>query len=134
RAWPWDFIQDWSSCAPIGRRIVRGLRKCPPRNEIACMQPGRRPSHGRSIGSETARHPCMIVEFADSKESEFMTSPFLGEFMGTMVLTLMGNSNVANVVLKKSKAEGSGWIVICTGWAMAVMLGVFTAIACGSGD
>jgi glycerol uptake facilitator protein len=63
-----------------------------------------------------------------------MTSPFLGEFMGTMVLCLMGNSNVANVVLKKSKAEGSGWMVIATGWAMAVMLGVFTAIACGSSD
>jgi len=63
-----------------------------------------------------------------------MTSPFLGEFMGTMVLCLMGNSCVANVVLKKSKAEGSGWIVITTGFAMAVMLGVFTAIACGSSD
>jgi glycerol uptake facilitator protein len=54
--------------------------------------------------------------------------------MGTLVLVLMGNGNVANVVLKKSKAEGSGWIVICTGWALGVMLGVFTAIACGSND
>lgn len=63
-----------------------------------------------------------------------MGSPFFGEFMGTMVLCFMGNGNVANVVLKGSKAEGSGWIVICTGWAMAVMLGVFTAIACGSAD
>ena len=59
-------------------------------------------------------------------------SPFLGEFMGTLVLCLMGNSNVANVVLKRSKGEGSGWIVICTGWGLAVMAGVFTAIACGS--
>ena len=59
-------------------------------------------------------------------------SPFLGEFMGTLVLCLMGNSNVANVVLKKSKGEGSGWIVIATGWGLAVMAGVFTAIACGS--
>src|SRR5712692_12063405 len=63
-----------------------------------------------------------------------MTSPFLGEFMGTTVLCLMGNSNVANVVLKKSKAEGSGWIVIATGWGLAVMAGVFTAIAFGSSD
>jgi glycerol uptake facilitator protein len=61
-----------------------------------------------------------------------MTSPFLGEFMGTLVLCLLGNGNVANVVLKQSKAEGSGWIVICTGWGLAVMAGVFTAIACGS--
>ena len=63
-----------------------------------------------------------------------MTSPFLGEFMGTMVLVLIGDANVCNVVLKKSKGEGSGWIVIATGWAMAVMAGVFVAIACGSGD
>ena len=40
-----------------------------------------------------------------------MTSPFFGEFMGTLVLCLLGNGNVANVVLKRSKAEGSGWIV-----------------------
>src|ERR1035441_2740155 len=56
----------------------------------------------------------------------------LGEFLGTMVLILMGNGAVANVLLKKSKGEGSGWIVIATGWALAVMAGVFTAIACGS--
>jgi glycerol uptake facilitator protein len=59
---------------------------------------------------------------------------FLGEFMGTMVLILMGNGVVANVLLRKSKGEGSGWIVITAGWALAVMTGVFTAIACGSPD
>ena len=63
-----------------------------------------------------------------------MTSPFLGEFLGTMVLILLGNGVVAGVLLKRSKAEGSGWIVITTGWAFAVMAGVFTAIACGSSD
>ncbi len=55
-----------------------------------------------------------------------------GEFMGTLVLVLMGNSVVANVLLKKSKGEGSGWIVITTGWGLAVMSGVFTAMACGT--
>jgi glycerol uptake facilitator protein len=54
-----------------------------------------------------------------------------GEFMGTMMLVLLGNGVVANVLLKKSKGEGGGWMVIVTGWAMAVMAGVFTAIACG---
>lgn len=54
-----------------------------------------------------------------------------GEFMGTMVLILLGNGVVANVLLKKSKGEGSGWMVIATGWGLAVMAGVFTAIACG---
>ena len=63
-----------------------------------------------------------------------MTSPVFGEFMGTMVLVLLGNGVVANVLLKRSKAEGSGWMVITTGWAFAVMSGVFTAIACGSSD
>src|ERR1700685_4711115 len=63
-----------------------------------------------------------------------MTSPFLGEFLGTAVLILLGNGVVAGVVLKRSKAEASGWIVITAGWAFAVMAGVFTSIACGSSD
>jgi len=63
-----------------------------------------------------------------------MTSPLLGEFLGTMVLILLGDGVVAAVLLKRSKAEGSGWIVIASGWAFAVMAGVFTAIACGSSD
>jgi glycerol uptake facilitator protein len=33
--------------------------------------------------------------------------------------------------LRKSKSEDAGWLVITTGWALAVMCGVFTAIACG---
>lgn len=63
-----------------------------------------------------------------------MTSPLLGEFLGTMILVLLGDGVVAAVLLKRSKAEGSGWIVITAGWAFAVMAGVFTAIACGSSD
>src|SRR5499427_4384922 len=63
-----------------------------------------------------------------------MTSPWLGEFLGTMILILLGDGVVAAVLLKRSKAEGSGWIVITAGWAFAVMAGVFTAIACGSTD
>jgi glycerol uptake facilitator protein len=63
-----------------------------------------------------------------------MTSPLLGEFMGTLVLIVLGNGCVANVVLKRSKAYGSGWMVITSGWAFAVMSAVFVAIACGSRD
>src|ERR1051326_7007217 len=63
-----------------------------------------------------------------------MDSRLFGEFMGTMVLILMGNGVVANVLLRKSKGEDSGWMVITTGWALAVMTGGFTAIACGSSD
>ena len=61
-----------------------------------------------------------------------MTSPFLGEFLGTMVMIFMGNGVVAGVLLKRSKAEGAGWMAITAGWAFAVVAGVFTAIACGS--
>jgi len=63
-----------------------------------------------------------------------MDSRYFGEFMGTAVLVLMGNGAVANVLLKKSKGEDAGWMAIATGWALAVMAGVFTAIACGSSD
>jgi len=63
-----------------------------------------------------------------------MDQRIFGEFMGTLVLVLMGNGAVANVLLKKSKAQDAGWIVIATCWALGVMAGVFTAMACGSHD
>ena len=63
-----------------------------------------------------------------------MTSPFLGEFLGTMILILLGDGVVAGVLLKRSKGEGGGGLVITAGWAFAVMAGVFTAVACGSSD
>ncbi|HET7088273.1 MAG TPA: MIP/aquaporin family protein [Anaerolineae bacterium] len=61
-------------------------------------------------------------------------SPFVGELLGTMMLILLGNGVVAAVLLGKSKAQGSGWIVITAGWCFAVMVGVFTAQAAGSGQ
>ena len=63
-----------------------------------------------------------------------MASALMGEFLGTMILILLGDGVVAAVLLKKSKAENSGWMVITAGWAFAVMAGVFTAVACGSAD
>ena len=63
-----------------------------------------------------------------------MASPFLGEFLGTMVLILMGNGVVASVLLKDSKANNAGWIVITAGWAFAVMCGIYTSTAAGSAD
>lgn len=61
-----------------------------------------------------------------------MHGPLFGEFVGTMVLVLLGDGVCANVTLKDSKGQGSGWIVITTGWGLAVMAGAFVAIACGS--
>lgn len=66
--------------------------------------------------------------------SSMQTSPFLGELIGTLVVVLLGNGVVANVVLKQTKGEGAGWIVITTGWAFAVTMGVFVAKAFGSID
>lgn len=58
-------------------------------------------------------------------------SPFLGEFIGTMLLIIMGDGVVANVILNKTKGNNSGWIVITFGWAMAVFLGVYASNALG---
>ena len=54
-------------------------------------------------------------------------SPFIAELIGTMILILLGNGVVANVVLKDTKGSGSGWMVITTGWALAVFTGVVIA-------
>ena len=58
-------------------------------------------------------------------------SPFLGEFIGTALLILMGGGVVANVVLNKTYGQNGGWIVITFGWAMAVFLGVYTSVKLG---
>jgi glycerol uptake facilitator protein len=63
-----------------------------------------------------------------------MHSPWFGEFLGTLVLVLLGNGVNAGVTLRKSYAADSGWIVITTGWALAVMCGVMVAQAFGSHD
>lgn len=52
-------------------------------------------------------------------------SAYLGEFLGTMILILLGDGVVANVCLSKTKGNSSGWIVITTGWALAVAIPAF---------
>ncbi len=54
-------------------------------------------------------------------------SPLLAEFLGTLFLILLGDGVVANVLLNDTKGKGSGWIVITTGWALAVFVGVLIA-------
>ena len=61
-------------------------------------------------------------------------SAMFGEFVGTMVLVLLGNGVVGAVLLNKSKAENAGWIVITAGWALAVLCGIATALALGDPD
>jgi glycerol uptake facilitator protein len=50
---------------------------------------------------------------------------YLGEFFGTMLLIILGDGVVAGVLLRNSKAENSGWIVITLGWGMAVTVAVY---------
>jgi glycerol uptake facilitator protein len=61
-------------------------------------------------------------------------TPLLGEFMGTLMMILLGDGVVAAVLLKRSKAENAGWLAITTGWCFAVMCGIFTANLFGSTD
>lgn len=49
----------------------------------------------------------------------------MAEFLGTLVLILLGDGVVANVVLQRTKGHQSGWIVITAGWAMGVAMGVY---------
>lgn len=52
---------------------------------------------------------------------------YLAEFIGTALMILLGNGVVANVVLKGTKGNNGGWIVITTAWALAVFVGVVVA-------
>jgi len=54
-------------------------------------------------------------------------SPFVAEILGTALLILLGGGVVASSVLKDTKSSGSGWMVITTGWAFAVFVGVFVS-------
>ncbi len=61
-----------------------------------------------------------------------MHSVWFGEFLGTLVLVLLGTGVNAGVTLRKSYAADSGWIVITAGWMLAVLCGVLVAQAFGS--
>lgn len=52
---------------------------------------------------------------------------FVAEFIGTMILVLLGNGVVANVILNGTKGNNSGWMVITTAWGVAVFVGVVIA-------
>src|SRR5512137_2687796 len=56
-----------------------------------------------------------------------MMSPFIAEFIGTALILVFGNGVVANVLLKDSKGNQGGWIVITFGWAMGVFIGVYAS-------
>ena len=56
-------------------------------------------------------------------------SPYLAEFIGTMILVLLGNGVCANVNLSKSLGNNAGWLVVTTGWGLAVAIAVYLVYA-----
>lgn len=51
----------------------------------------------------------------------------LGEFIGTFILILLGDGVVAGDVLKRTKSNNTGWVLITLGWGLAVTMGVFVS-------
>ena len=50
---------------------------------------------------------------------------YLAEFIGTLILILLGDGVVAGVLLRYSKAENAGWVVITLAWGLAVAIAVY---------
>jgi glycerol uptake facilitator protein len=55
-----------------------------------------------------------------------LSAKFAAEIIGTMLLIILGDGVVANVLLKQSKGQGGGWIVITAGWGFAVAVAVYS--------
>lgn len=60
-----------------------------------------------------------------SEPAAAVMSPFTAELIGTMILIVLGDGVVANVLLNKSKGQNAGWMVITTGWGLAVAVAVY---------
>jgi glycerol uptake facilitator protein len=52
-------------------------------------------------------------------------SPYMAEFLGTMLLIVMGNGVVAGNVLRGTKSENAGWLTIVLGWGLAVTMAIY---------
>lgn len=63
-----------------------------------------------------------------------LDAAIVGEFVGTMVLILLGNGVVGGVLLTRSKGEGAGWLAITAGWGLAVFSGAAVSISIGDAD
>jgi len=63
------------------------------------------------------------MDAVEYPKEKVMDMSYLAEFLGTGFLILLGDGVVANVILKGTKGNSSGWIVITIGWASAVMIG-----------
>src|SRR6201988_151957 len=130
--WPSGISKISKICARTGPLTAHGNRTSTTESATKCTTSGSGRLLAHSIGPHSSSD--LSIRSFDHKRSFYMLAKCFGEFMGTLILILLGDGVVANVLLKRSKAEGSGWMAITTGWALAVMAGVFVAIACGSSD
>ncbi len=99
---------------------------------------GYRSSGGQCLSSASSPEDCLLhvppavgSGAAQGREAA-MHSVWFGEFIGTLVLVLLGDGVCAGVTLRKSYAADAGWMAITTGWALAVLCGVVVAQAFGS--
>lgn len=67
----------------------------------------------------------LLVSTATFPRTKAM-SPLTAECIGTMILITLGDGVVANVLLNKSKGQNAGWMVITTGWGLAVAIAVYS--------
>lgn len=65
------------------------------------------------------------IKIISAKGLKRRMSVFVAELIGTMILIVFGGGVVGGVVLKKSKAEGAGWVVITLGWGLAVSMAIY---------
>lgn len=56
-----------------------------------------------------------------------MTQQLIGEFIGTMILVLLGDGTVAGELLARTKSSKSGWLMITIGWGLAVTIAVYAS-------
>ena len=66
----------------------------------------------------------LLVYWSLTQRVPFAMNDVFAEFLGTLILVLLGNGVVANVVLRGTKGHNGGWIVITAGWGLAVYVGV----------
>ncbi|MEM9859190.1 MAG: MIP/aquaporin family protein [Bacteroidota bacterium] len=52
-------------------------------------------------------------------------SIFFAEFLGTMILIILGGGVVAGVLLSESKGFNSGWLVITVAWGLSVTMAIY---------
>ena len=63
----------------------------------------------------------------------YTISPYLAEFLGTLIMCTIGCGVIANVELRRSKGHGDNFFTIAFGWGFAVTFGVYASHAYSGG-